>query len=115
MSNLEDYVLLLKNATIGSGISCQLQAFRLGFNQVCITTHFLQNTCHSSLMVLINDDTHEILVFQVFPIEHLRVFSEELELILCGEPNSWTVCITFILPFSLSNCMCMHHSSSITL
>ncbi|RHN48427.1 putative aminoacyltransferase, E1 ubiquitin-activating enzyme [Medicago truncatula] len=60
MSNLEDYILLLKNATIGSGISCQLQAFRLGFNQV-------------------------------FPIEHLRVFSEEeLELILCGEPNSWT-------------------------
>jgi hypothetical protein len=34
------------------------------------------------------------LVFQVFPIEHLQIFTEEeLERLLCGERDSWAVCI----------------------
>ena len=34
------------------------------------------------------------LVFQVFPIEHLQIFTEkELERLLCGEHDSWAVCI----------------------
>jgi hypothetical protein len=41
------------------------------------------------------------LVFQVFPIEHLQIFTEEeLERLLCGERDSWAVCI-LSLNFSL--------------
>lgn len=41
------------------------------------------------------------LVFQVSPIEHLQIFTEEeLERLLCGEHDSWAVCI-LSLNFSL--------------
>ncbi|PRQ43454.1 putative aminoacyltransferase, E1 ubiquitin-activating enzyme [Rosa chinensis] len=58
-TNLEDYVSLMADATINSGISRQVEAFKSGFNQV-------------------------------FPIEHLQIFTEEeLERLLCGERDSW--------------------------
>ncbi|XP_050381252.1 E3 ubiquitin-protein ligase UPL4 [Argentina anserina] len=57
--NLEDYVSLMTDATINSGIFRQVEAFKSGFNQV-------------------------------FPIEHLQIFTEEeLEHLLCGERDSW--------------------------
>lgn len=38
---------------------------------------------------------HFFLLFQVFPIRHLQIFSEEeLERLLCGELDSWAVCIS---------------------
>lgn len=37
MNNLEEYVSLLVDATIHSGISRQVEAFKLGFNQVSAT------------------------------------------------------------------------------
>lgn len=38
------------------------------------------------------------LVFQVFPIEHLQIFTEEeLERLLCGERDSWAVCIYHLI------------------
>lgn len=41
------------------------------------------------------------LVFQVFPIEHLQIFTEEeLERLLCGERDSWDVCILSLKFFS---------------
>lgn len=40
------------------------------------------------------------LVFQVFPIEHLQIFTEkELERLLCGEHDSWAVCIISLKSF----------------
>lgn len=36
MTNLEEYVSLLVDTTINAGISRQVEAFRSGFNQVCI-------------------------------------------------------------------------------
>ncbi|XP_023005684.1 E3 ubiquitin-protein ligase UPL4-like isoform X2 [Cucurbita maxima] len=59
--NLEDYVSLVVDATLNSGISRQIEAFKSGFNQV-------------------------------FPIEHLQVFTEEeLERLICGEHDSWAL------------------------
>ncbi|XP_023527252.1 E3 ubiquitin-protein ligase UPL4-like isoform X1 [Cucurbita pepo subsp. pepo] len=59
--NLEDYVSLVADATLYSGISTQIEAFKSGFNQV-------------------------------FPIEHLQVFTaEELERLICGEQDSWAL------------------------
>lgn len=37
MSNLQEYVSFLVDATIKSGISRQIEAFKSGFDQVCIT------------------------------------------------------------------------------
>ncbi|GLT47885.1 hypothetical protein SLA2020_215420 [Shorea laevis] len=60
-SNLEEYVKLVVDVTIKSGVSRQVDAFKSGFNQV-------------------------------FPIEHLQIFTEEeLEHLLCGEHDSWTI------------------------
>lgn len=42
LSSLDDYISLVADATIGTGIMRQLEAFRSGFNQVC------------SLLILIN-------------------------------------------------------------
>lgn len=59
--NLEDYVSLVADATLYSGISRQIEAFKSGF-------------------------------YQVFPIEHLQVFTaEELERLICGEQDSWAL------------------------
>lgn len=38
MRNLEDYVSLIVDATINSGISRQAEAFKSGFNQVSTIT-----------------------------------------------------------------------------
>lgn len=35
VSTLEDYISLVVDATIGTGIMRQMEAFRSGFNQVC--------------------------------------------------------------------------------
>ncbi|GFY93356.1 ubiquitin-protein ligase 4 [Actinidia rufa] len=60
MTTLEEYVSLVVDATINTGICRQVEAFKSGFNQV-------------------------------FPIEHLQVFTEEeLERLLCGECEFWT-------------------------
>ncbi|CAN0926806.1 E3 ubiquitin-protein ligase UPL4 [Linum grandiflorum] len=60
MDNLEEYVTLVVDATVCSGITRQTEAFKSGFNQV-------------------------------FPIEHLKIFTEEeLERLLCGEPDFWS-------------------------
>ncbi|KAJ4841387.1 hypothetical protein Tsubulata_011558 [Turnera subulata] len=59
IANLEEYVALVVDATVRSGISKQIEAFKSGFNQV-------------------------------FPIEHLKIFTEEeLERLLCGERDFW--------------------------
>ncbi|XP_047337060.1 E3 ubiquitin-protein ligase UPL4 [Impatiens glandulifera] len=59
-SNLEEYVNLIVDATIGDGISKQIEAFKTGFNQVFHMSH---------LQVL---------------------SEEELEHLLCGERGQWT-------------------------
>ncbi|XP_057423999.1 E3 ubiquitin-protein ligase UPL4 [Lotus japonicus] len=59
MGNLEDYVSFIIDATVRSGISRQMEAFKSGFNQV-FPIHHLQ---------IFNE--------------------EELERILCGEHDSW--------------------------
>lgn len=41
MINLEEYVSLIVDATINSGISRQVEAFKLGFNQVRAIIHVL--------------------------------------------------------------------------
>lgn len=48
LSSLDDYISLVADATIGTGIMRQLEAFKSGFNQVC------------SLLILINfyDDVY---------------------------------------------------------
>ena len=43
MTNLEDYVSLIVDATVRSGISRQVEAFKSGFNQVCAIAHFINN------------------------------------------------------------------------
>lgn len=58
-SNLEEYVLLLVDATINSGISRQIEAFKSGFDQVFPIRHL-----------------------QVFT-------EDELERLLCGESGFW--------------------------
>ncbi|KAL8152697.1 hypothetical protein V2J09_010457 [Rumex salicifolius] len=59
LDNLEEYVSLVVDATLNAGIYRQVEAFMSGFNKV-------------------------------FPITHLRIFTEEeLELLLCGESDSW--------------------------
>lgn len=59
VTNLEDYVSFVADATVKAGITRQVEAFKSGFNQV-------------------------------FPIEHLQIFTEEeLEHLLCGERDSW--------------------------
>ncbi|KAK9290428.1 hypothetical protein L1049_008598 [Liquidambar formosana] len=59
MSNLEEYVSLIVDATLSAGISRQVEAFKSGFNQVFPIKHL-----------------------QVFT-------EEELERLLCGERDSW--------------------------
>ncbi|CAI8602656.1 unnamed protein product [Vicia faba] len=59
MRNLEDYVSLIVDATVKSGISRQVEAFKSGFNQVFPIEHL-----------------------QIF-------YEEELDRILCGENDSW--------------------------
>ncbi|KAJ1387674.1 HECT, E3 ligase catalytic domain [Sesbania bispinosa] len=61
MRNLEDYVSLIVDATVRSGISRQVEAFKSGFNQVFPIDHL-----------------------QIFN-------EEELERILCGEHDSWAI------------------------
>ncbi|KAK7355709.1 hypothetical protein VNO80_14969 [Phaseolus coccineus] len=61
MGNLEDYVSLIVEATVSSGISKQVEAFKSGFNQV-----------------------FSIEQLQIFN-------EEELERILCGEYDSWAI------------------------
>ncbi|KAG8376513.1 hypothetical protein BUALT_Bualt09G0071200 [Buddleja alternifolia] len=59
LCNLEEYVTLAVDATVKSGISRQMEAFKSGFDQV-------------------------------FPIKHLKIFTEEeLERLLCGEHVTW--------------------------
>ncbi|MQM13235.1 hypothetical protein Taro_046161 [Colocasia esculenta] len=58
--NLEEYVSLVVDATIGSGISKQIEAFKSGFNEVL-----------------------PLKALQIFT-------EDELEHLLCGEQNSWT-------------------------
>ncbi|KAG5243613.1 E3 ubiquitin-protein ligase [Salix suchowensis] len=59
MVNLDAYVSRIVDATIRTGISRQVKAFKSGFNQV-------------------------------FPIQHLMIFTEEeLERLLCGEHEFW--------------------------
>ncbi|PIN18482.1 E3 ubiquitin protein ligase [Handroanthus impetiginosus] len=59
LHNLEEYVTLVVDATIKSGIARQVEAFKSGFDQV-------------------------------FPIRHLKVFTEEeMERLLCGEHVLW--------------------------
>ncbi|CAA7389475.1 unnamed protein product [Spirodela intermedia] len=60
IANLEEYVSLILDATIGSGISRQMEAFKSGFNEV-----FPLKALH---------------IFS----------EDELERLLCGEQNSWT-------------------------
>ncbi|KAI4300230.1 hypothetical protein L6164_033628 [Bauhinia variegata] len=59
MNNLEDYVSLIVDATVGSGISRQVEAFKSGFNQVFPIEH----------LRIFNED--------------------EVERLLCGEHDSW--------------------------
>lgn len=40
LSNLEEYVSLVADATIKTGISRQVEAFKSGFEQVCFTLYF---------------------------------------------------------------------------
>ncbi|XP_058771102.1 E3 ubiquitin-protein ligase UPL4 [Vicia villosa] len=61
MRNLEDYVSLIVDATVKSGISRQVEAFKSGFNQVFPIEHL-----------------------QIF-------YEEELDRILCGEDDSWAI------------------------
>lgn len=49
MSNLEDYVSLVMDATVRAGISRQVDAFKCGFNLVC---------AHYS--ICLDDTTNEI-------------------------------------------------------
>uniref|UniRef100_A0A1D1YN22 HECT-type E3 ubiquitin transferase n=1 Tax=Anthurium amnicola TaxID=1678845 RepID=A0A1D1YN22_9ARAE len=58
--NLEEYVSLIVDATLGSGISRQIEAFKSGFNEV-----------------------FPMKALQIFT-------EDELEHLLCGEQNSWT-------------------------
>lgn len=59
--NLEDYVSLIVDATVTSGVSRQVDAFKSGFNQVFPIEH----------LKIFNE--------------------EELERILCGEEDSWAI------------------------
>ncbi|XP_014491916.1 E3 ubiquitin-protein ligase UPL4 isoform X2 [Vigna radiata var. radiata] len=61
MRNLEDYVSLIVDATVRSGISRQVEAFKSGFNQVFSIEHL-----------------------QIFN-------EEEVERMLCGEYDSWAI------------------------
>ncbi|CAK8571548.1 unnamed protein product [Lathyrus sativus] len=61
MRNLEGYVSLIVDATVKSGISRQVEAFKSGFNQVFPIEHL-----------------------QIF-------YEEELDRILCGEDDSWAI------------------------
>ncbi|XP_068492521.1 E3 ubiquitin-protein ligase UPL4-like [Phaseolus vulgaris] len=61
MRNLENYVSLIVDATVRSGISRQMEAFESGFNQVFSIEH--------------------IRIFN----------EEELESMFCGESDSWTM------------------------
>ncbi|KOM34800.1 hypothetical protein LR48_Vigan02g095000 [Vigna angularis] len=61
MRNLEDYVSLIVNATVRSGISRQVKAFQSGFNQIL-----------------------PIERIQIFN-------EEELERVFCGESDSWAI------------------------
>ncbi|KAG4996143.1 hypothetical protein JHK85_027582 [Glycine max] len=61
MRNLEDYVSLIVDATVRSGVSRQVEAFKSGFNQVFSIDH----------LRIFNE--------------------EELERMLCGEYDSWAV------------------------
>ncbi|CAL5207195.1 unnamed protein product [Lathyrus oleraceus] len=61
MRNLDDYVSLIVDATVKSGISRQVEAFKSGFNQVFPIEHL-----------------------QIF-------YEEELDRILCGEDDSWAI------------------------
>lgn len=44
MSNLEEYVSFIVDATTRTGISRQVEAFKSGFDQVCSIVHEKQTT-----------------------------------------------------------------------
>eukprot|EP01018_Ginkgo_biloba_P024668 Gb_07122 [translate_table: standard] len=71
INSLEEYVSLVVDATVKTGIMPQMEAFREGFNQMgqC-------QLCHICCMV--------------FPLAFLQIFSEnELETLLCGGCDLW--------------------------
>lgn len=49
LSNLEEYISLVVDATIKTGIVRQIEAFRSGFNQVCAGYCHLQPTCYEDV------------------------------------------------------------------
>jgi hypothetical protein len=55
MRNLEDYVSLIVDATVKSGISRQVEAFKSGFNQV---SHFI-------LIIYFNNNLFGCVIFTV--------------------------------------------------
>ncbi|KAL3569451.1 hypothetical protein D5086_029341 [Populus alba] len=74
MGNLEVYVSHIVDATIHTGISRQVEAFKSGL------TRSAPNVCLNS------NNSSRI----VFPIKHLMIFTEEeLERLLCGERDFW--------------------------
>lgn len=40
LNNLDEYISLVVDATVKTGITRQMEAFRAGFNQVIILMHF---------------------------------------------------------------------------
>ncbi|KAL8129145.1 LOW QUALITY PROTEIN: hypothetical protein V2J09_018300 [Rumex salicifolius] len=67
VGNLKEYVSLVLDATLHTGIFRQVEAFKSGFNKMFLL--------HS----------------QVFPISQLQIFNEDkLERLLCGERDSWS-------------------------
>lgn len=54
LSNLEEYISLVVDATIKTGILRQIEAFRSGFNQVCVGYRHLQRTCYENVEWICN-------------------------------------------------------------
>ncbi|KAF8410414.1 hypothetical protein HHK36_002943 [Tetracentron sinense] len=86
INNLEEYISLVVDATVKSGIMRQMEAFRAGFNQVInslsLSLSLSLCICVSGIDVLRDN--------QVFDISFLQIFSpHELDYLLCGRRELW--------------------------
>lgn len=104
IDNLEEYISLVVAATVKTGITRQMEAFRAGFNQVIISysfsffRYFSSFFCNFLLMFTFSNS-------QVFDISALQIFSPiELDYMLCGHRELWEVQILSLRFRFLSEC-----------
>ena len=98
LDSLDEYVSLVVYATLKSGIAKQIEAFKSGINEVCLSYNGIELNefflCYAK-----NKYKFRFYNLQVFDLKALKMFTEEeMERILCGEQGAWDVRVFLYSP-----------------